>query len=59
MHMFELPYVFAWPQIQVAPDDVQADTGYLRLPTFITFVANDRAWSDYTIDLWSNFAKYG
>ena len=58
-HAFELPYVFGWPTIQTAPTAVQEDTGNLRLPGPVVFINADRAWSDYTIDLWTNFAKYG
>ena len=57
-HAFEIPFVFGFPLIPQASEELQIDTGNHSVP-LIRYSASDRQWSDYIITLWSNFAKTG
>ena len=57
-HMWELPYVFGYPLIARASDELQIDTGNLSLP-LIRYSQANRDWARYIITLWTNFAKHG
>ena len=56
--MWDLPFVFGYPLIAQASDELQIDTGNLSIPAFF-YSPSDRQWSDYIITLWTNFAKTG
>ena len=56
--MYDLPFVWGYPQIAEAPEELQADTGNLGIP-MVYYDEMDKEWSDYIITLWTNFAKYG
>ena len=54
-HAGELPYVFGWPLLQLSPD-VRADS--LIPIDVVPWNEEDYEYSDFTMDLFTNFAKF-
>ena len=54
-HSGEIPYVFGWPQLQLAPE-VRRDS---RIPIdVVPWNEVDYEYADFTMDLFTNFAKF-
>ena len=55
-HAAELPYVFGWANMKLAPQ-VRVDA---RIPIDVmNYNEEDFLYTDFTMDLWTNFAKFG
>ena len=55
-HSGELPYVFGWSLMKLAPQ-VRADSRILL--DIMDYNDEDEEYADFIMDLWTNFAKYG
>ena len=55
-HSAELPYVFGWANMKLAPQ-VRLDSRILI--DIFDYNEEDFQYADYMMDLWTNFAKYG
>lgn len=50
----EIPYIFGLPFIKDNPT-VRAES---QIEDILPWDKSDQEWSDYMMDLWTNFAKY-
>ena len=54
-HMGEIPYVWGWSLLHLAPQ-VRIDSRILL--DIIDYNSEDIAYAEFTMDLFTNFAKY-